>query len=298
MKEEINKEIYKEKIKNFKKYECGYYLQKNGTIKYFQDINYTYKRYLCILNDVLKFDGFKLYVFGKNQNDIIENLLLLNYLKTQNLKYIILKKKTDDIIFVFKEKNTDTLLNILFLIDLLDNNQFNMNNINNINLLDNSNNNNNNNDNNRLINLLILLSIEFFIYKSKYTKITNQKVLIYLFYKIYIYKIEEELNKKFNYNLNNFQNYKVLYNFLKDKGYINIFYNNYGPIIINNQKKIHKYLFNHPSFKNFKLKLESNKSFIKNFSEINLIDIIDKKLFQNFNKEYIKNKFLELTKKI
>lgn len=291
MNAELSKNIYKEKIKKFKKYECGYYLQKNGTIKYFQDINYTYKRYLCILNDILKFDGFKLYIFGKNQNDIIENLLLLNYLKTQNLKYIILKKKTDDIIFIFKEKNTDALLNILFLIDLLDNNQFN---IDNINLLDNS----NSNTNNKLINLLILLSIEFFIYKSKYTKITNQKVLIYLFYKIYIYKIEEELNKKFNYNLNNFQNYKVLYNFLKDKGYINIFYNNYAPIIINNQKKIHKYLFHHPSFKNFKLKFESNKSLIKNFSEINLTDMIDKKIFQNFNKVYIKNKFLELTKKL
>jgi hypothetical protein len=291
MNEELSKNIYKERIKKFKKYECGYYLQKNGTIKYFQDINYTYKRYLCILNDILKFDGFKLYIFGKNQDDIIENLLLLNYLKTQNLKYIILKKKTDEIIFVFKEKNKDAILNILFLLDLLDNNNFNMNNIN---LLDNS----NNFDSNKVINLLILLSIEFFIYKSKYTKITNQKVLIYLFYKIYIYKIEEELNKKFNYNLNNFENYKVLYNFLKEKGYVNIFYNIYGPIIINNQKKIHKYLFNHPYLKKFKLKFESNKSLIKNFSEINLTDIIDKKLFQNFNKVYIKNKFLELTKKI
>ena len=296
MNSEVYKNIYKKKIKTFENNECYNYLQKNGKIKYFRDINYRYKRYLCILKNILKFDGFVLSLVGKNEDDIVENLILLNYLRKKNLKYYILKKK-DDIIFVFKEKNKDFFLNILFFLELLDNNKFNIENIqniNNINLI----NVKKISNKNKLLDLLRLLSIEFLLYKSKYINITNQEVLIYLFYKIYILIIEKELKKKFNLTLHNFENYHFLYIFLKEKGYVDIFYNNYGPIIINNQKNIYKYILNHPNLQKFKIKFENNKSLIKNFSEIDLNYLIDKKMYQNFNKDYIKNKFMKLTKKI
>ena len=77
-----------------------------------------------------------------------------------------------------------------------------------------------------------------------------------------------------------------------------MFYHNYGPIIINNQKNIYKYILNHPNLQKFKTKFENNKSLIKDFSEIDINYLIDKKMYQNFNKVYIKNKFMELTKKI
>ena len=48
---------------------------------------------------------------------------------------------------------------------------------------------------NKLINLLKLLSIQFLFYKLKYTKISNQKVLIYIFYEVYIYELEKELKE-------------------------------------------------------------------------------------------------------
>ena len=205
MNSEVYKNIYKKKIKTFENNECYNYLQKNGKIKYFRDINYRYKRYLCILKNILKFDGFILSLVGKNEDDIVENLILLNYLRKKNLKYYILKKK-DDIIFVFKEKNKDFFLNILFFLELLDNNKFNIENIqniNNINLI----NVKKKSNKNKLLDLLRLLSIEFLLYKSKYINITNQEVLIYLFYKIYILIIEKELKKKFNLTLHNFENY-------------------------------------------------------------------------------------------
>ena len=193
MNSEVYKNIYKKKIKTFENNECYNYLQKNGKIKYFRDINYRYKRYLCILKNILKFDGFILSLVGKNEDDIVENLILLNYLRKKNLIYYILKKK-DDIIFVFKEKNKDFFLNILFFLELLDNNKFNIENIqniNNINLI----NVKKKSNKNKLLDLLRLLSIEFLLYKSKYINITNQEVLIYLFYKIYILIIEKELKK-------------------------------------------------------------------------------------------------------
>jgi hypothetical protein len=281
----MSKQIFKKKVKDFKDYECNYYINKNGKIKYFQDINYRYKRYLCILNNILKFDAFILSLVGKNEDDVIQNLLFLNFLKTQNLKYIILKKK-DDIIYISKENNIDYLLNFLFFVDLVDNNKFNINIIQNNNI--------------KLFNdfekeLINKLSINFFVYKSKYSKIENNKVLTYLFFKIYIYLIEDELLKKFNILLDNFASYNDLYKFLKKKEYVYKFYNIYGPIIINNSNIIYNYIMSNPALDEFKKKINFK---IKDFSEINLNYLIDKKMYQNFNKIYIKNNFLRLIKKI
>lgn len=288
-----NTKIYKKKLKEFKDYECSYYIDKKGKIKYFQDINYRYKRYLCILKDILNFDAFILSIVGKNEDDIVENLLFLKSLQKRKLKYILLKKK-DDIIYIFKEKNLDKLLNILFFVNLLDNNKFNINNIidiNNINDIKNS----NEQFPIEFKEIINKLSIEFVLYKSKYRNIKNNKVLIYLFFKIYIYIIEDELLKKFNIKLDNFSSYTVLYNFLKKNKYVDKFYNLYSPIIISNSKKINSYIVSHSDLIKFKSGIKLK---IYDFKNLDLLYLIDYKIYQNFNKTYIKNKFLELSQKL
>ena len=143
--------------------------------------------------------------------------------------------------------------------------------------------------------LINKLSINFFVYKSKYAKIENNKVLAYLFFKIYIYLIEDELLKKFNILLDNFASYTDLYKFLKKNEYVNKFYNIYGPIIINNSNKIYNYIMSNSALYEFKKKVNLK---IKDFGEIDLNYLIDKKMYQNFNKIYIKNNFLKLIKKL
>ena len=287
----MNKEAYEKKLESLKKDECNYFLKKNGKIKYFIDINFRFKRYICILKDILKFDVFRYEIIGKNEDDLVQNLLFLYYLKTQNLKCIIFKENST--IAVFKEKNIDSFLNVLFFSKLIDNHKLILNNSEFINTKYETIN-KKLSDNNKLINLLKLLSIQFLFYKLKYTKISNKKALIYIFYEVYIYELEKELKKKFKYTLNSLENYKSLYIFLKENGYVDIFYNNYAPLIIKNSNKIYKYIISHPDLVRFK---EKNKSLIVNFSKINLNYLIDKKIIQSFNKKYIKNKFLELIKK-
>jgi len=313
-----NKQIYKKKLKEFKEYECSYYIDKTGKIKYFQDINYRYKRYLCILKDILNFDAFILSIVGKNIDDIVENLLYLKFLQKQKLKYILLEsfassrlqrinirdlsrywkpegmevfkpswdplKKKDDIIYIFKEKNLDKLLNILFFVNLLDTNKFNINDVNDINYIENT--------DNKITNKL---SVEFVLYKSKYRNIKNNKVLIYLFFKIYIYIIEDELFKKFNIKLDDFPSYTILYKFLKKNEYVDKFYNLYGSVIINNSKKINSHIASHSDLVKFKNEIKLK---IHDFKNLDLLDLINNKIYQNFNKTYIKNKFLELSQKL
>ena len=125
----MNKEAYEKRINSLKKDECNYFLKKNGKIKYFIDINFRYKRYICILKDILKFDVFRYEIIGKNEDDLVENLLFLYYLKKKklNLKCIIFKENST--IAVFKEKNIDSFLNVLFFSKLIDNHKLILNNL-------------------------------------------------------------------------------------------------------------------------------------------------------------------------
>ena len=133
------------------------------------------------------------------------------------------------------------------------------------------------------------------MYKSKYRNIKNNKVLIYLFFKIYIYIIEDELLKKFNIKLNDFPSYNILYKFLKKNEYVDKFYNLYGPMIISNSKKINSYIISHSDLLKFK---NRTKLKIYDFKNLDLLVLINNKIYQNFNKTYIKNKFLELSQKL
>ena len=64
--------------------------------------------------------------------------------------------------------------------------------------------------------------------------------------------------------------------------------------MINNYNKYYEKLLDNNEIEIFKKKNIKN---IKNFKDINLMKIIDKYINNNFNKEYIKNKFIEIKEK-
>jgi hypothetical protein len=126
-------------------------------------------------------------------------------------------------------------------------------------------------------------------------KINNNSIFISLFYYKFIKEIQEEIYKKYNIRINkDLPNYHALYIFLKDKGYVDKFYNNITKKIIKTYKKIYKKILNHHLFNNY---MEKQKEEIKLFSDIDILKMIDSKLDSKFNKKYIKNKFINLSKK-
>jgi hypothetical protein len=115
-------------------------------------------------------------------------------------------------------------------------------------------------------------------------------------YENYIREIEYEIYEKYGKKLNDFPNYYKLYLFLKSVGEVDLFYKNYSKKFIKNYNKFYlKYisLKNNYEYKNFEKKFRKK---IKNFKDINILHIIENNISDNFDKKYIKNKFLELTK--
>lgn len=261
---------------------CKYLLRKNGSFIH-RSIN-KYNEYICIINNI-EYYGFINFLFldDFSEDNIIKKLIILNYLKKNNFKYI---KYTNDYIIVFKEEYKDIALNFLFFESF----KFIFQN----NITDKS---------PELIkymyetgNVLInILTIEFMLYKYQFREIKNNKVLIYVFYERYIDLIKKEIYNKYNRTLNSFANYNDLYKFLKTKGYVDIFYNEYAPIIIKNYKLFYRKLINDPLCEKYKKKISKT---IQDFKNIDLLQLIYNGTSNRLNKTYIKNKFIELTQKI
>jgi len=72
------------------------------------------------------------------------------------------------------------------------------------------------------------------------------------------------------------------------------YYNYYAKKMINNYNKYYKKLLDNDEIDIYKKTMIKN---IKNFKDINLMKLIDKYINNNFNKEYIKNKFIEIKEK-
>jgi hypothetical protein len=66
-------------------------------------------------------------------------------------------------------------------------------------------------------------------------------------------------------------------------------------MIISNSKKINSYIISHSDLLKFK---NRTKLKIYDFKNLDLLVLINNKIYQNFNKTYIKNKFLELSQKL
>jgi hypothetical protein len=72
------------------------------------------------------------------------------------------------------------------------------------------------------------------------------------------------------------------------------YYNYYAKKMINNYNKFYKKMKENDEIDIYKKTMIKD---IKNFKDINLMKLIDKYINNNFNKEYIKNKFIEIKEK-
>ena len=263
-----------------KKY-CEREFKKNGVFKYLpflKNNNFYLNRFLCIINKIILSDQILFpYLYDVDEDHIVNKMLILAYIKKKfNLKYFNLNKDIIQIYNCDDKYIEEKVLNYYFVKYAIQNDISFFKSITNT--------------------MLKRLTLTFLYGKlTSSNKIKNRQIFIYLFYKNYIKEIEEEIYKKYNLRIGkDFANYNHLYLFLKDKGYVDNFYNNYSKKIIKNYKKTYKKILNHPLFNEY---IKKQKEEIKLFSELDILKMVDSDVDPKFNKKYIKNKFIQLSKK-
>ena len=263
-----------------KKY-CEREFKKNGVFKYLpflKNNNFYLNRFLCIINKIILSDQILFpYLYDVDEDHIVNKMLILAYIKKKfNLKYFNLNKGIIQIYNCDDKYIEEKVLNYYFVKYAIQNDISFFKSITNT--------------------MLKRLTLTFLYGKlTSSNKIKNRQIFIYLFYKNYIKEIEEEIYKKYNLRIGkDFANYNHLYLFLKDKGYVDNFYNNYSKKIIKNYKKTYKKILNHPLFNEY---IKKQKEEIKLFSELDILKMVDSDVDSKFNKKYIKNKFIKLSKK-
>ena len=145
-----------------------------------------------------------------------------------------------------------------------------------------------------LKDVINFLTIGYINRKYTYSDMNDKRIFIFLFYKIYIHSISTELYIKYGVHLLDFSNYNKLYIFLKKEGYVDKYYNKIVPKIIKNYNKVYKKFADDVRLGDFKKAITKK---IKSFKNMNILKLIDKDVHPNFNKEYIKNKFIEIIEK-
>ena len=146
--------------------------------------------------------------------------------------------------------------------------------------------------NNKIIDLIIEYIYLVLLHNKKY--INDNEIYIKLFYKYYIKIIDSEIYLLYNKKYDDFPNYRVLYDFLKKKGYVDYYYKKLVPIIKKNYRKV----LNDIDFSGLK---KFKKQFIKDmkpFSKININKIIDVYYTNKKQNKIIKDKLKELMKKL
>lgn len=254
---------------------CDYYIKKNGKIKFFP---YMYDRYLCMINNIDPISVVMFpYLYDKDEDALAKKIFILYVMQQRNFKYIkindSLNKNNNYQIYLFDESKKDIVLELLFLVYIYESDK--------------------KIDNYYFGTKLRALSTIFMISKLLYKK-SDKEILILIFYTSYITIIKNDIYHKYKKELSDFKNYNDLYIFLKKNGYVDKYYNYYADKMIKNYNKFYKKIINHPELIDFK---DNYKKKIKDFKKINLVKIIDKYVNNRFNKEYIKNKFIDLVEK-
>jgi len=253
--------LLKNKHYNFHTYYCGNYLTKNGKLLY-TPTNRFYS-YICILKKIIYLAIIKFPdLYGINEDEIVYKLLLISYCKKKNLKYIKIDKNRI-LLFNGNIKNIEDIVLNFYII----------------------------NNSNPLSSESWMLNNFIFKRFLNSKKITNDELFIKIFYE-YVIRYKKDFEKIYNIIYDDIQNYNELYKKLKKIGYVKFFYNQMVPYILKNYKKTYKDM--NESLKNKRKKYIKK---IKNFSTINIMKLIDKDIIINYNKTYIKNKFIELSKK-
>jgi hypothetical protein len=264
---------FKNNLLSIPTYLCKFYLKKNGKQIFLPQ---PYYNYLCILNNSLNFylSDFKhLLLYSKNEDEIINKLLILYKIQKENFKYIKLPLPLNKIFIIFNDDNQENMLNHFFFSNI--NKKLN---------------------NFYLKTLINRLSASYMLDIFMYNN-NNKKTLIRIFFRYYIHDpyIIQDMHKKYNKKIDDFPNYNSLYIFLKKNGYVDKYYNIYAPKMIKNYNKFFNLLLAQPNIDNFKKEVINDD--IKKFSDINLLKVVDKHVSNIYNKTYIKNKFTEIIKK-
>ena len=255
---------------------CNFFLKKNGKIKYVPLFTF-FNQYFCIIKKIVYSSLIKFpNINSLNEDQIVKKLLILKYLQKFNLKYVDLGYYiylyNDDIFNIEK-----IIINILLLSYIDKSKDFKE------------------LDNYFYGNIIKKLTTTFMIlkYTSKYS-INNILITIFYTYYINLPEFKEDLFINHGKRINDFPNYNDLYIFLKKKGYVKKYYNDYAQEIIKNYSTFYKKIANEKSLKKFKKNIINN---IKDFNKIDVLNFVDKNISDKFNKIYIKNKFIDLSKK-
>lgn len=248
---------------------CSYFLEKNGKILY-QPTN-RYYPYLCLIKKI-KYASLINFpsLYGKNEDEIVNKLLLISYLKKMKFKYIEIDKNS---IFLYNNeiKNIeDIILNLHNMENSPENDSENIYNL-------------------KKITLQFILKR---LLTSK--KISDENIFIEIFYSYIMNTITHKYLTKYHVDINNIPNYRELFKLLKKFGFVDLYYNKYVPYILKNYKKIYKEIQKIQDTNELR-KIYRKK--LKNFNDINIFKLIDKDVINSYNKTYIKNKFIELSKK-
>lgn len=281
MKEENiqNNNLLKNLNISFDKKYCTREFKSDGKFKYlplFKNNSFFYNRYYCIINKIKYSQIIPIpLLYAHNEEEIINQMLMLQYIiKKFNLLYFQLNN--NNIVVINNDKKILNKVLTYYFIKYAYNNDKKF-----IESITNT--------------LIKKLSITFLYEKlTNSNKIKNETIFITIFFTKYIFEIKDEIYKKYKIKINeDFPNYNELYIFLKNKGYVTKYYNNYTKKILKTYKKIYKKIINHPYFNNY---LDEQKKELKQFSNINVLDLYNNINFR-FNKKYIKNKFIKLSKK-
>jgi hypothetical protein len=281
MKEENiqNNNLLKNLNISFDKKYCSREFKSDGKFKYlplFKNNNFFYNRYYCIINKIKYSQIIPIpLLYAHNEEEIINQMLMLQYIiKKFNLIYFQLNN--DNIVVINNDKKILNKVLTYYFIKYAYNNDKKF-----IQSITNT--------------LIKKLSITFLYEKlTSSNKIKNETIFITIFFTKYIFEIKDEIYKKYKIKINeDFPNYNELYIFLKNKGYVTKYYNNYTKKILKTYKKIYKKIINHPDFNNY---FNEQKKELKQFSSINIFDNYNN-INSKFNKKYIKNKFIKLSKK-
>ena len=259
-----------------KKYRCNYFLKKNGKIIYYPfSIN---DDFLCVLNNFKKISLLQFpLLIGRDEDQIIKKLLILQYSKKKNLKYVKYNNKSNEtnnyFVYIFNERNIDLYYFFLYFKKFIKEKK---------------------NFDYYYGTIIRKLTTIFMFLKIISPTFDNNKLLIEIFYHDYFEMLHEELYNKYNVTRNDFSNYETIFLFLKKHGYVDKFYSVYSKIILKNYTKYYNRIINNP---NFEIKKKKKLKNIKNFSDINILNLVDKYVNKKFNKIYIKNKFIEIVQK-
>ncbi len=250
-------------MKVYKPEYCKHYIKKDGKILY---MPYNINNYLCLIKKIHYTTKIYLNHFnGSSEDDIVFKLYFLALCTLNNIRYY---KTEDDYILINNNiKSVKTLIG--------QSHYFN-----------------------KLYDITNYITYKFISYRLLYSnKITNDDIIVKVFYNDYITK--DKLINDFKINLNKIPNYKELYKVLKKKGIIRRFFINDSKNIIENYKYIYNNIINIENYKKYIKDFETYINNPKNYKRLTMKEIfklIDKYVDSKYDIEYIKSKLTILIK--